>query len=135
MDYLSIEDFYTVITAQKLNEIIEGDETILDTFELAGMEEMTGYLAVRFDSVKCFDAEAKIPIIVQKLVDIVLYNAHARIMPDNIPKLRVDRYDNAIEWLNKVSEGYINPNLPIKEIEKSTPLRYGNSNPKINHQF
>ncbi len=68
-----------------------------------------------------------ISTVLEKLADITLYNLHTRVMPDNIPKLRQTRYENAITWLEKVADGFIAPILPIKTAEPTTPLRYGNS--------
>jgi phage gp36-like protein len=136
MIFLEETDFDTVIDSDRLLEVTEGNDTILDTLELMAMGEMTGYLNVRFDPTKCFDtAPARIPIIVQTMVDIVLYHAHARIMPDNIPTLRVDRYKNAITWCEKVADGFINPVLPIKEDDPTSPLRFGNSADKQNQYY
>ncbi len=135
MTYLTLDDLYTVITEEILQDVIEADETILDKAELASIGEMTGYLNVRYDATKCFDANAKIPIVTQMLADICLYHAHARVMPDNIPTLRENRYNNAITWCEKVADGFIAPELPIKENQPTGPLRYGNSNPKTNQYF
>ena len=45
------------------------------------------------------------PYLVLILVDIVLYHIHSRISPNNIPKLRIDRYTEAMEWLHEVAMG------------------------------
>lgn len=45
------------------------------------------------------------PYLIMILVDIVLYHLHARISPNNIPKIRLDRYDEAMTWLKQVSKG------------------------------
>jgi phage gp36-like protein len=47
------------------------------------------------------------------MIDIALYHVHSRIMPQQIPKLREDRYNAAITWLEKVSEGVLSANLPL----------------------
>ena len=55
------------------------------------------------------------PIVVQYMMDIVLYHLHARINPRNVPELRLIRYDGnnptqnggAIAWLKKISAGQI----------------------------
>ena len=135
MIYLTLQDLYTVITPEILDDVTEGDNTILDSAELSSMGEMTGYLSIRYDATKCFDAMAKVPIVVQMLADITLYHAHARIMPDNIPTLREKRYNNAITWCEKVADGFIAPALPIKDAEPTTPLRYGNSGTKSNQYY
>lgn len=45
------------------------------------------------------------PYLVMVLVDIVLYHVHSRISPNNIPKLRLDRYQEAMDWLHEVAMG------------------------------
>lgn len=140
MDILTPEDINAIIDETILEEITEGDDTILDTAELDAIGEMTGYLAIRYDPAKCFDRALStdnngINTVIQRLVDVMLYHAHSRIMPDNIPELREKRYNNAINWLEKVASGYIAPALPLKEEDPTNPLRYGNSSTTENKYF
>lgn len=136
MIFLQETDFNVVIEPDRLLEVTDNDNTLLDSLELMAMGEMTGYLNVRYDPAKCFATTPdRIPIIVQMMVDIVLYHAHSRIMPDNVPTLRENRYKNAIVWCEKVADGFINPDLPVKEEAPTTPLRYGNSADKQNQYF
>lgn len=136
MIYLEEEDFHSIITPEHLAEVVDDDISLLDSIELMAIGEMTGYLNVRYDATKCFATDpARIPIIVQMMVDIVLYHAHSRIMPDNVPTLRKDRYQNAINWCEKVADGFIAPNLPIKDEAPETPLRFGSSSEKSNQYF
>lgn len=149
MIHLTNNDLLQVITPRALDELTdtayendqdEDIDSLLDAAELTALGEITGYLDVRFDSAKCFDTALLIPdpetnaiypgvaTCRQKLADVMVYHLHARIVPDNVPKARENRYNNAINWLEKVAEGFINPQLPVKEVEEeSTPLRYGNS--------
>lgn len=143
MIYLENKDFYKVITKEELTDIVgphdlpsDNGFSILEALEMDGISEMSGYLAVRYDDGKCFDATIdKIPIIVQKLVDIVLYNAYSAISPNNIPTLRDTRFTNALNWLEKVASGYINPNFPTKPEQPKTPLRFGSSQKKMNNFY
>lgn len=135
MQYLAIEDLIAIITQTTLDELTEQDAQVMDTAELMAMGEMEGYLSVRYDADACFDPLNKIPIITMNLADIALYHAHARIMPDNVPSLREERYKMAINWLEKIADGFINPALPIKDTEPTTPLRYGNSADKQDQYF
>lgn len=57
------------------------------------------------------------------VIDIALYNMHARITPRNIPEIRQIRYDgagnkdkseHAIGWLEKVQKGIITPDLTVR---------------------
>lgn len=151
MTILIDADLHALIEEDVLNDIIENDQTKLDTAELSALGEVTGYLNIRYDASKCLDrvlinpdtttvpplhtGYSGISTVLEKLVDITLYNIHTRVMPDNIPKLRQTRYDNAIAWLEKVAEGFIAPLLPIKTEEPTTPLRYGNSSTTENRYF
>jgi len=73
------------------------------------------------------------PLIVMYMIDLALYHVHARISPQNIPQIRVDRYDEAMIWLKGVAKGTITPDLP-KAIDPKTGegssnlLRLGGNN-------
>lgn len=147
MTILDLSDLHALIEEDVLNDVIELDESRLDTAELIALGEVTGYLSIRYDAPKCLDKSLLIPnppthdgyngisTVIEKLSDITLYIVHSRIMPDNIPKLRQTRYDNAINWLEKVAAGYIAPSLPVKEVSPTTPLRYGNSSQPENKYY
>lgn len=140
MDILTLDDFKQAILDEHLDEVIEGDTTLLDTAELIAVGEVTGYLEVRYDSTECFNRSITndyngIHTVIQKLVDITLYHLHSRVMPNNVPELRETRYNQAINWLEKVASGYIAPKLPAKPQDPKTPLRYGNSSPTENRYF
>lgn len=125
MIFLNNNDLLSVIDQTTLDAITDSNQTFINNAELSAIEEMNAYLNVRYDIAKVFDINNRNASIVMHLVDIVLYHLHARISPDNIPTLREDRYNNAKDWLEKVADGFIKPLLPVKEIEDSTPLRYG----------
>lgn len=57
-------------------------------------------------------------VIVTYCIDIALYHIHSRINPRNIPQLRIDRYDMAMNWLKGIKTGD-SPvfNLPEVELE------------------
>lgn len=130
MIYIQVSDLIRYIDNSKLLQIVSNDLNQLDGLERRSIDEMTGYLSVRYDAEKCFDANDRIPIVVDLLCDMVLYHAHARIMPDMIPELRKDRYKEAVNWLEKIADGFIAPTLPLKEDQPRGPLRYGNSTEK-----
>lgn len=161
MIYLTLEQVLAKISKSQLEELTEGEvvdgdfengtnSITLDEAELAAIGEMTGYLDIRYDARKCFDLSLSvpnttvpplhdgfngIPTVIQMLVDMMLYHAHARIMPDNIPTLREKRYNYALSWCEKLADGFIAPQLPIKEAEPKTSLRFGNSSEKRNPYY
>lgn len=135
MNYLIIDDFLKVIDQDTLNDVIENDITKLDTAEETAIDEMAGYLNVRYNIEEIFNLQNKKALISMYMVDICLYHLHTRITPDNIPEIREKRYTNARDWLEKVADGFTNPTLPSKPEDEKTPLRYGNSAPKQNHYY
>lgn len=46
------------------------------------------------------------------MIDVCLYHLHSNINPRNIPQLRIDRYNNALNWCKMVNRGEITANLP-----------------------
>lgn len=151
MTILNDTDLLTLIEQEVLDDITGGDITLLDRAELSALGEVTGFLNIRYDAAKCLNRTlidpdtttvpplhngySGIATVLEKLADITIYNLHTRIMPDNVPKLRQTRYDNAITWLDKVSDGFIAPILPIKEDSPTTPLRSGNSSVSQNPYY
>lgn len=137
MVFITKAELLSAIDTATLTEISEGNDTNIDTAEAEAMDEMFGYLNVRFDGDAVFakTGTERSPSIMQRLKDILIYRLHISISPDNIPALRKDLYSEAINWLEKVASGYINPKLPVKATEPTTPLRYGNSAEKQEQYF
>ncbi len=46
------------------------------------------------------------------MIDVCLYHLHSNINPRNIPQLRIDRYNNALNWCKMINRGEITANLP-----------------------
>jgi phage gp36-like protein len=140
MPFLNFEDYKTLIKDDVLQAVMDNDKTIVLEVELMAQSEMESYLNQRYDVANIFNKTAnnRNPLILMYMIDIVLYHIHARINPKFIPDIRKDRYEVAINWLNKVARGELNPDLP-KIDNSETPLaglgnRWG-SNTKYNHQF
>lgn len=69
---------------------------------------------------------------VMYFADITLYHLHARIAPRNIPELRVNRYEAAINWLTMCAKGEITPNLPVLQPKQGGRIRFGSQIRNIN---
>lgn len=52
-------------------------------------------------------------LMVTSIVDIALWYMHSAISPNNIPELRVDKYNVAIEWFRRVCDGIEQANMPL----------------------
>ncbi len=128
--FIDETDVLKRIDQDTLSDVIENDAENLDSAIEEAIDEMFGYVNARYDATALFalTGAARPKAVVMKCVDIALYHAHARISPDNIPELRDTRYTQAIVWCEKLADGFINPELPIKDdTTTATPLRYGNS--------
>jgi len=62
---------------------------------------------------------------VNVICDIVLYYAHRRISPMNIPALRHDAYIEAINWLKDAGDGKVTPGLVLRMPNQGFKIRYG----------
>lgn len=130
MIFLTRDNLLALIDNDTLNVISENNPLNIDEVELHSIEEMKGYLNVRYDIEKIFNGTEKNPLVIMYLSDIVLYHLHTSAMPDNIPELREKRFTSATDWMEKVADGFLNPILPAKEEEEKIPLRYGSSSEK-----
>lgn len=70
--------------------------------------------------------------LVMYFVDIVIFNLMPRIAPMAIPKLRLDNYQIAMDWLKAASKGDVTPNIPSYQNNKGSRIR-GGSNVKLNN--
>ena len=138
MAFLTIEDYKEVIKGNILTDIIEGDDTLRISAELKAQELIESYLRMRYKVSEIFSRTGlnRNPIIIQFMLDITLYYLHKRINPNQIPDLRIDEFDNAKDWLYKVSAGKLSPNLPelANHEGNSRVIGYG-SNCKVPHKW
>jgi len=111
------QDFYTYIKADVLERVIEQNPMFLQEAILTAKEEMESYLMGRYETALLFQSPPR--HFKMLWIDITLYHLHSRISPRQIPELRGIRYDNTIDFLKQVSEGKLNPDYPIKQINEN----------------
>lgn len=66
-------------------------------------------------------------------IDIALYHLHSRIAPRNIPDLRVKRYDDAVLWLKRISNGDLTADLPLIQPKSGARIRWGSATKQVNN--
>lgn len=115
MAFLEEEDYKVQIQEYELDELTQEDGTALAKAELMAQEEMQSYLRSRFDIGVIFTQTGndRNPLLIMYLIDITLYHLFSAITPRNVPQIRMDRYDMAIRWLDKVRKGDIDAGLPL----------------------
>lgn len=72
------------------------------------------------------------PVVVLHLVYLSLYHGHKALPGNRIPQLRIDDYEHAIRWLEKVSEGKLNPILPEAIVEGNSIASWGSETRRNN---
>ena len=124
-----IDTDYEVQIRNWVKQIITQYKTdVLHQAELAAQAEMESYLRQRYDVAQIFSATEgnRNALIILYMVDIALYHLHSNISSDNVPEIRVIRYNSAKDWLKSVSKGDISPDFPEKTDEGGQAEGTGN---------
>lgn len=114
MTFLTDTDYEVQIRNWVKQIITQYKTDVLLQAELAAQAEMESYLRQRYDVTSIFSqvGNNRNALIVLYMIDIALYHLHSNISADNIPELRIIRYNAAKDWLKAVSKGDISPDLP-----------------------
>lgn len=141
--FLETSELTTAIAEYTLNGITT-DDTVKRVAILAAMEEITSYLAGKYDTTAIFSAQGdnRNILIMEHCKSIAVMYIIRRSNADIVFEKAKIYYDSAIDWLEKVSGVHvsgktISPDLPIKKDasgETITKMRMG-SNRKFNHHF
>lgn len=87
------------------------------------------------NATKWIEGDNRSAQLVSNMIDICLYHAFSRVAPNNIPKMRVDRHNEAIEWLKAAGDGSITVNLPRLNPIQGARVRYGSAVQKNNNHY
>lgn len=129
--FLGIEELRSVIYDYQLGEIVEDDNTIVEMAIAAAIEEVGSYLRGRFNVGATFATEGsdRNPLVLEITKDVALWQIVRLSNPDIVYERVKERYDRAIDWLDKVARGIITPELPPLQDETTgdnvTPIRFG----------
>jgi len=132
MPFLTPAD-YNVQIRTEVTAIIAAQTGAQALAEQMAEAEMISYLKPRGYNVAAIFAATGVtrnPLIIMYLIDMILYHLHANVATRAMPKVREDRYNAAIAWLDKVSKGMLEPDLPIISTEDSSPTLQVGSNTK-----
>ena len=134
MSFLVRTDFKYSIDLTVLDALTGADDTIWQELSDEAVLEMKSFLNSRYDVTTIFNAVglARDKSIVMYCKDISLYHLYSIYSFKAIPKIRVDRYNHALQWLSDVSSQKINPDgFPINT---SSFVKYGGNDKRINQQ-
>jgi len=156
--FLDVEELSSVAYEYQLNEITENNPDIVEMAINAAVEEMISYLKPnaqkqwkdgrpRYDVEAIFGATGsnRNSLILELCKSIALYYVCRLANVDIIQERVQDRYDRAVEWLEKVAgvgkyanAPGITPNLPVLEETETSdttiPFRFG-SRTKFNNEI
>lgn len=137
--FIQEEELRSVAYSYQLEQIVENDATILQMAIEAATEEVRGYLSSRYDTDAAFAATGadRNPLLVEITKDIALWYIIRLSNVDIIYEPVKERYDRAVQWLDRVARGTITPDLPAATDENGDyiqPLRCG-SMPKQQYDY
>ena len=119
MPYLDKEDYTISVPILHLDEILDEaaeasaktEDVIRGEAEQLADAEIQAYLSYKYDIatelLKTAPDATRARMIMKCLIDISLYHLHFTINPRNIPQLRMDAYNNCIDFLKAAQAGNV----------------------------
>lgn len=108
--------------------------------EAAAIAQIRNRLSGRFDCDAIFapatnDEDTRDSFIIMVTIDMTLYHLYSQTGSKDVPEHRVQRYQDALDWLKDASKGEISTNLP-GEITDDNPgeIRIWSKKPE-NHEW
>lgn len=134
MAFLTADDYGTLIRQEQLDIVVSDKPTALPQAEIFAQEFIESYLRTRYDVAAIFGAEGedRSALIITYMIDIALYTVHSRHGRVAMPAKRIDRYEQAVEWLKALAAGKIAANLPLLPTDERTGGFKWGSAPKQN---
>ncbi|MBQ3844756.1 MAG: DUF1320 family protein [Bacteroidales bacterium] len=119
-----------------IDNITQNDPQVSEQAISAAIGEMKSYLAA-YDADTIFSAtgSARNPLILENTKVIAIWNILKLSSAETLYDTWRERYDRVVDFMTKVAEGKITPDLPVRtgsDGEISIRMRMG-SNPKFTH--
>ena len=124
-------DYKVVIGEPAFKVVAQASPENRANAEEEAIEEISGYLRPKYDCVKIFSAEgpSRNRQLLMYACDIALYHMSSSLPNQMGMAIRKERYEKALEWLKKVQEGTVLPDLPAAVDEDgqsiAPSIRYG----------
>lgn len=140
MAFLTPDELKTHLYGEIVSTINRADNTILQSAIDAAISEVKSYLSA-FDTEAIFSAtgDERNPILLLYTKDIAVWHFIQLANPNTNLELRADRYEKAIQWLDKIMRGQVVPDLPLPGppddgTDQQNFIKWG-SNPARNNYF
>lgn len=138
--FINEYDYKVVIGEPAFKVVSQADPDNRANAEAEAIEEISGYLRPKFDCGRIFAAEgdARNRQLLMYACDIALYHMASSLPQRMGMDIREKRYEKALDWLKKVQEGIILPDLPLAlddQGDTAAPtIRYG-SEPCVDNSY
>ncbi len=134
MAFLAKTDFKYSIDLTTLDALTGADDSIWVELSDEAVQEMKSFLNSRYDVAAIFAAIGLLrdKTIVMYCKDITLYHLYSIYSFRAIPKIRIDRYNHALQWLADVQAQKINPDgYPVNT---TSLIKSGSNDKRMNQQ-
>ncbi|MBR3097333.1 MAG: DUF1320 family protein [Bacteroidales bacterium] len=138
--FIEENDYRVVIGEPALKVVAQASPENRANAEAEAIEEISGYLRPKFDCGKIFSKEGaeRNRQLLMYACDIALYHMSSSLPNQMGMAIRKERYEKALEWLKKVQDGTVLPDLPEaldEEGNSAAPsIRYG-SEPCVDNSY
>jgi phage gp36-like protein len=139
--FITQEDYSALIREEIKALLQEGySDTKIIAAENMAISQVKNYLAGRYDVHTIFSQEEndRNSHVVMITIDLVLYHLYTSSIPDRMPTIRAERYQDAIDWLKLLASGDAMADLPklISETgEPLTALKISSKHKTNNHRW
>ena len=144
MPYFTENDYLQYIKANNFQALQDGEPLALKNAEATAIDIAKTYLSLKYDTDTIFTTEgsSRNMHLLQMCIYIVLYQLYQRLPKRQVPSNVESDYALAIETLEKIADGKLNIQLPIKivsngdgESKTSTVFRYGSRKKRSNGYY
>lgn len=138
MAFITKADLSLSILTDELDEIVRGDDTVIEQAISAAIAEMRGYLFNNYDVDTIFGATGtdRHALLVRYAADISVYAIVAATQGGQAVDDRKARYDRACKWLKMVRDDEQYEDLPRREATAEDKILSGSSgNPKRQNRY
>ncbi len=137
--FIDIQELKTHLYEYQVDQITEGDDSIVSDAISLATDTVKSYIGARYDVGAIFSKSGRerSPLIVGHVKNIAAWQIVQLANVDAIYDRYEKAYDRTIDFLTKVAQGLLTPDLPYIETPDGTPpgTLQISSNPKFTHNF
>lgn len=137
--FITIEELKTHLFDYQVDQITNNDDTIVSSAIDTAVAEVKSYLSNRYDVAAIFSlrGNARSALVVEHVKVCAVYHLLLLCNVDAIYERYEKAYVRSIDFLKKVADGLLSPDLPYIQSVSGNPTGtiQLNSNPKFKHSF